>query len=308
MKSNKRSGGIGSSITSIIWLIIVAAIVIAFCKVNNIRSINDLWTYCTLKSNEVQACLSKSLDAKAIKCALRLKVGQNVNKEQDKEPSKEQTKTENKKDDLKIPKDSGLKQLPATKMNSKEAINKLNSLDVVNQYNIDAYYSRADWKHWLPVNRKHHCWNTREETLYNQSFKDMVFYDKNKNETKDKSKACSIKSATWIDPLSNEKINKPGQLDVDHIVPLALVAKSGGMNWDRKTKATYANDPDVLIVTSNKQNRSKGAKSPSEWMPPNKESHCDYAKIYINVLSKYKLKITAADKEVLKKALASCPV
>ncbi len=32
--------------------------------------------------------------------------------------------------------------------------------------------------------------------------------------------------------------------------------------------------------------------------PENKESHCDYAKIYIEIVNKYKLNLTQADKDI----------
>ena len=330
----KRSGGskagrgIKGGIISLFWLIVACALVVAFFKVNQVQDSGQFVSYLRIKSNEVKACVNKSTEAGSIQCSLNLRIGNYLEPQQYPQFAEEneitvdelkrilqsnprdipiedpqQNETEESQPEVDISQ-NGLKVLPATKMSPQDALNRLDSLKVVNNYK-EVNYSRGNWKHWKSVDDRK-CWNAREEALYQQAEKDSVsFLDKNKKPI-GYSNACSIESGKWIDPLSKEEFNKPGYLDVDHIVPLALAARSGAYSWTPEQKAKYANDTDVLIVTSAKQNRSKGAKSPSEWMPPNKDSHCDYAKIYINVLYKYKLNITQDDKEVLNKAIGSC--
>ena len=43
-------------------------------------------------------------------------------------------------------------------------------------------------------------------------------------------------------------------------------------------------------------------------MPEKKEAHCDYAKIYLEIVNKYKMNLTQADKDALAKALKTCKV
>ena len=187
-------------------------------------------------------------------------------------------------------------------MSKADALNELNSIPIVASYN-KAKYKRTEWKHWISYETP--CWTTREEVLDRQAEKGSVTYlDKDDKETKDKSKACSIKSGVWIDPYSKETIKDPTKLDIDHTGALSWTAKAGGQEWDKQKKQDYANDFDHLVATTAKENRTKGDKGPSEWMP--ESSKCEYAKVYTHIVKKYKLNLNKADKDTLEKALNSC--
>ena len=198
--------------------------------------------------------------------------------------------------------ESGINNLASAKMSKADALKELNSIPIVNSYN-KAKYKRTEWKHWISYETP--CWSTREEVLDRQAEKGSVTYlDKDDKETKDKSKACSIKSGVWIDPYSKEKVEDPTKLDIDHTGALSWTAKAGGQEWDKATKQNYANDFDHLVATTAKENRTKGDKGPSEWMP--ESSKCEYAKVYTHIVKKYKLNLNKADKDTLEKALNSC--
>ena len=198
--------------------------------------------------------------------------------------------------------ESGINNLSSAKMSKADALNELNSIPIVASYN-KAKYKRTEWKHWISYETP--CWTTREEVLDRQAEKGSVTYlDKDDKETKDKSKACSIKSGVWIDPYSKETIKDPTKLDIDHTGALSWTAKAGGQEWDKQKKQDYANDFDHLVATTAKENRTKGDKGPSEWMP--ESSKCEYAKVYTHIVKKYKLNLNKADKDTLEKALNSC--
>ena len=198
--------------------------------------------------------------------------------------------------------ESGINNLASAKMSKADALNELNSIPIVASYN-KAKYKRTEWKHWISYETP--CWTTREEVLDRQAEKGSVTYlDKDDKETKDKSKACSIKSGVWIDPYSKETIKDPTKLDIDHTGALSWTAKAGGQEWDKQKKQDYANDFDHLVATTAKENRTKGDKGPSEWMP--ESSKCEYAKVYTHIVKKYKLNLNKADKDTLEKALNSC--
>ena len=198
--------------------------------------------------------------------------------------------------------ESGINNLASAKMSKADALNELNSIPIVASYN-KAKYKRTEWKHWISYETP--CWTTREEVLDRQAEKGSITYlDKDDKETKDKSKACSIKSGVWIDPYSKEKVEDPTKLDIDHTGALSWTAKAGGQEWDKQKKQDYANDFDHLVATTAKENRTKGDKGPSEWMP--ESSKCEYAKVYTYIVKKYKLNLNKADKDTLEKALNSC--
>ena len=198
--------------------------------------------------------------------------------------------------------ESGINNLTSAKMSKADALNELNSIPIVASYN-KAKYKRTEWKHWISYETP--CWTTREEVLDRQAEKGSVTYlDKDDKETKDKSKACSIKSGVWIDPYSKEKVEDPTKLDIDHTGALSWTAKAGGQEWDKQKKQDYANDFDHLVATTAKENRTKGDKGPSEWMP--ESSKCEYAKVYTHIVKKYKLNLNKADKDTLEKTLNSC--
>lgn len=198
--------------------------------------------------------------------------------------------------------ESGINNLASAKMSKADALNELNSIPIVASYN-KAKYKRTEWKHWISYETP--CWTTREEVLDRQAEKGSVTYlDKDDKETKDKSKACSIKSGVWIDPYSKEKVEDPTKLDIDHTGALSWTAKAGGQEWDKQKKQDYANDFDHLVATTAKENRTKGDKGPSEWMP--ESSKCEYAKVYTHIVKKYNLNLNKADKDTLEKALNSC--
>ena len=66
-------------------------------------------------------------------------------------------------------------------------------------------------------------------------------------------------------------VTEASDLDVDHMVPLANAHKSGAWTWDSSQRQDYANDmgyANHLIAVTSGANRSKGARVPEEWRPP----------------------------------------
>lgn len=306
-------------ISTVVGLVIICGFLLGFIQLNNIQNASDFIRYGRLKGAEISRCVNQSLNEGKIKCDIGLKVGSyaetqeeadTINNEYGTHITVQNTTANDINTELGIgvtsTYESSLQTMSATKMTKESAERLLESIQTVDKYD-DVKYNRKDWKHWSAQNGNT-CWNTREQALYNQG-KDVVLLDKNKKETTDINKACYIKSGVWVDPYSGETFTKPGDLDVDHTVPLNAAAKMGAQSWSPEQKEIFANDLQyVLVVTSAKQNRAKGAKTPSEWMPEKKEAHCDYAKIYLEIVNKYKMNLTQADKDALAKALKTCKV
>lgn len=266
-KSSKKSGG---SFSTIVMVIIVAIVVVAFVRANG--GVSGVWEWANSKSHEV---------------------GQKYEDVQSK--------------GLDLPSDDG-KGSGETSTSSpsvSESLTVLSSIKTADR--SDAKYNRDDYKHWVTYGGSS-CWDARDEVLYRSAEKGtVVLLDKSKNETTDKSKACSIESGSWVDPYTGSKIDKPRALDIDHVVPLSLANASGASDWDANKKQTFANDiDDNLIASSASANRQKGDKGPSDWLPKNKDFQCEYVEKFVNVIQKYDLTMTPADKEKSQEVLESC--
>lgn len=285
-KKKKKSGGF---LTTIILTAIALGIVLGILKANNVNNVDGFIDLVKTKSTQWSDCvISGKCNVLKNKSQITKKIFDN---------NKNSSVSTQTNDSSLVQNNKGL--LQTTKAKS---IEKLNNIKIGNPQNVD--YKRSDWKHWIQYG-KNACWNIREEALSQQAVEGSVVYlDKNKKETKDKSKACYIAKGKWIDVWTGEEYTNPKDLDVDHTFPLGAIAEMGGQEYDKKTKEKIANDLEHLVVTSAKLNRAKGKKRPEEFMPP--KNKCEYAKIYINIAEKYNLKITQKDKEVLNNALNTC--
>ena len=121
-------------------------------------------------------------------------------------------------------------------------------------------YSRSEFSGWIDADKD--CQDTRAEVLIEESLIPVVL-DK---------KGCVVLSGMWHDPYTGRIFYDPGELDIDHMVPLEEAWVSGAYQWTKEHRIEYANylkDENHLIAVSKSANRSKGAKDPSKWMPSN---------------------------------------
>ncbi|WP_240796457.1 HNH endonuclease family protein [Streptomyces sp. RFCAC02] len=120
---------------------------------------------------------------------------------------------------------------------------------------------------------------------------------------------CQPQSGTWTSAYDGETFTDPGDLDIDHIVPLANAWRSGADEWTDEERETFANDLDhpQLLAVSAASNRSKGDQGPEDWLPPGETFHCDYARAWTAVKDTYGLTVTAAEHDSLTHLLDTCP-
>lgn len=68
------------------------------------------------------------------------------------------------------------------------------------------------------------------------------------------------------------------------------------------------NDPLEFLAVDGATNSAKGdADAASSWLPPNKTFRCAYIARQIAVKTKYRLWMTAAEKDAMAGVLATCP-
>ncbi|HJM30798.1 MAG TPA: HNH endonuclease family protein [Acidimicrobiales bacterium] len=159
-------------------------------------------------------------------------------------------------------------------------------------------YERSDWgSGWSDADGD--CQDTRQEVLIEESTSPVILEDG----------GCRVEIGRWYGAFTDTWFDDPGDLDIDHFVPLANAHRSGGWAWDRDTKRSYANDlddPGHLIAVSSSANRSKGARGPGEWTPDHTGYLCTYATTWIRIKVRWSLTVTPAEHDALSGLLAGC--
>ena len=110
-------------------------------------------------------------------------------------------------------------------------------------------YSRSQYKHWIDEDGD--CQDARQEALISESLIEVIFESERK---------CRVAMGRWYGAFTGIYVEAPGDLDIDHLVPLKNAHDSGGWAWSSARREQYANylgDPDHLIAVTKGANRSK---------------------------------------------------
>lgn len=123
----------------------------------------------------------------------------------------------------------------------------------------------------------------------------------------------AVATGILLDPYTNATVDftrgeqTGAEVQIDHLVPLALAWDLGARNWTDEMRVRFANDPANLLAVAGDANQDKGDKPPALWMPPNEAFHCQYAMQFIAVLKGYGLPVDAQSAPVLRDAAGTCP-
>lgn len=117
---------------------------------------------------------------------------------------------------------------------------------------------------------------------------------------------CGVQSGTLDDPYTGSRITGTSKIQIDHVVPLAEMWRSGAATWPPQRRVEAANDLRNLVAVAGKVNQAKGDKTPDKWMPPNAGYACSYGRIYVTVKAAYALSVAPAERTALENALATC--
>lgn len=163
-----------------------------------------------------------------------------------------------------------------------------------------AHYDRGDWPHWRIQPGTGGC-DTRQVVLQ-RSGRDVVI-----------GADCRIISGRWVSAYDGRVVDDPARLEIDHVVPLAEVARSGRVVdgrrvgprfWTRDQRAAYANDLAVLVAVTESSNASKSDHDPAHWMPS--RGRCGYVARWIDVKARYELSVDSPEHAALAEVLNRC--
>jgi hypothetical protein len=154
-------------------------------------------------------------------------------------------------------------------------------------------YSRDRFPHWRSAGQN--C-DVRDQVLQRAG-------------QKVKLSGCNVVGGSWSSLYDKKRLTDPGDVDIDHMVPLANAWRSGADKWDDARRSDFANDltrPQLFAVSAS-SNRSKGDQDPSQWKPPNRAAWCQYAEDWVTVKGYWRLSVTTDEKAALTDMLEACP-
>jgi hypothetical protein len=162
-----------------------------------------------------------------------------------------------------------------------------------------AHYDRDDW---LPQWARTGQCSTRETVLRQQGQGVVVGAN------------CAPTAGQWVSAYDGVTVTDPSKLDIDHVVPLAEVVRSGPIvdgrrqrpgSWPAEQRHAYANDVEGLIAVTASSNRSKGDDDPARWMP--NQDHCGYIASWLHMKTKYTLSVDQTEHDAIAAVINTCP-
>lgn len=155
-------------------------------------------------------------------------------------------------------------------------------------------YTRSAFGHgWDDADRD--CQDSRAEALIMSSTTTVRFADDDR---------CRVTTGRWISPFTGHVIQNAGDIDIDHVVPLAWAWQHGAGEWPRTKRERFANDPVNLWPVEASLNRSKGGQGPNQWLPPS--GQCQYVARFSRIVKQYGLQPTPAESSWLRDFLNNC--
>lgn len=160
-----------------------------------------------------------------------------------------------------------------------------------------AGYKRSLFTHW--VDEDGDGCNTREEVLIAEST----------TRAQVDAYGCKVVAGDWYSPYDGRTHTDPSDLDIDHFVPLKEAWDSGAHSWSASRRRQFANDLSdarSLIAVTAGENRSKGDKDPSNWMPDRRDYWCTYVATWVAVKSRWGLTMDRSEAGRVRKIASTC--
>jgi hypothetical protein len=142
---------------------------------------------------------------------------------------------------------------------------------------------------------------------------DVLRRDLTPHVVKSGAKGCMVLSGTLHDPYTGKTIafvrgaSTSSTVQIDHVVPLSDAWQKGAQQWPTSRRTAFANDLLNLLAVDGPTNQAKSDGDAATWLPPSKDYRCRYAARQIAVKAKYGVWVTGAERDALRRILATCP-
>jgi len=124
---------------------------------------------------------------------------------------------------------------------------------------------------------------------------------------------CQVTSGALDDPYTGATIqfqrgaSSSADVQIDHVVALGDAWQKGAQQLTGDERERLANDPLELLAVDGPANQQKSDGDAATWLPPNKAFRCQYVARQIAVKKKYRLWVSQAEKDAMKRVLSVCP-
>jgi Protein of unknown function (DUF1524) len=181
------------------------------------------------------------------------------------------------------------------------ALSALDTLAVKGRAGKDNYSREAFGQAWQDVDRNG-C-DTRNDIL-RRDLTAVVFME---------GSTCRVAAGTFHEPYLGQFVDfrrgseSSRAVQIDHVVALGDAWQKGAQGLTAGERQRLANDPLNLIAADGPANQQKSAGDAATWLPRNKSIRCHYVARQISVKAAYRLWVTEAEKDAMKRVLGSCP-
>ncbi|GAB3332045.1 HNH endonuclease family protein [Micromonospora halotolerans] len=158
-------------------------------------------------------------------------------------------------------------------------------------------YSRDLFPHWIDADGDG-CTTRNEVLLAEATTKPTI------------SGTCTLSGGRWYSYYDNAYWTLTGDLDIDHMVPLAEAWDSGARAWTTSRRQAYANDlgdSRALAAVTDNVNQAKGDQDPATWLPSYASARCRYVGEWVGVKVRWRLTVDSAEKSALTSWANNCP-
>ena len=124
---------------------------------------------------------------------------------------------------------------------------------------------------------------------------------------------CTVSTGILNDPYTATKIyfvrgvSTSNAVQIDHVVAVSDAWQKGAQQLSASQRYSFYNDPLNLLAVDGPTNQRKSDSDAASWLPPNRKYWCSYVSRQIAVKHKYKLWVTSAERDSMRRVLKTCP-